>query len=556
MVGRPEGPPPEGGLPAAAKGDLTQWAGGDIVGRDKIAGDWVYGDKYEIHNYGSAPTQLRAHRGVPPPTVPGLPSPYLARPELLAQGRAALLTPVKTRRARTVGLVGMGGAGKSVVARALAHDGNVQAAFPDGIVWLELGPRPDLPARQAQLAEILGDPRPPVVDLQQGLARLNGLLTGAACLIVLDNVWEYEHLRAFDLLEPRCALLLTSRHHDVLDRSALCCRVGLLDRQQAQELLAAWAGQDPAHLPAEAAEVALECGGLALALAIAGGLVADGRTWRSVRERLRRAHLNKLASRFRDYPYPTLLRALEASIAALTAEERARYLELAVLEGHGEVPVGVVQRLWQQGGLEELDGEDLIALLARRSLLQLDEASGTLTLHDLQFDYIRQELDPDAVRVLHARMATGYLAGWGGLDQRLPDLRAMHLFEPAERHGLLHLATHLISAGQDEAVHQLLAADWPTDPAFAGRGRAENAWYLAHERAGETAAYLRDVSLALRLAEAVTDQALASGEPAPSIGLEVRYALVTASIVSIAGNIPPALLVAVELPRSGGHMNA
>jgi NB-ARC domain/Domain of unknown function (DUF4062) len=213
-------------------------------------------------------------RQIPPSNVPVLPAQFVARAALLAEAKAALLASSTTPGTRQVGLVGMGGAGKSVLARALARDEQLRHAFPDGVVWLELGPSPDLVTRQAQLAEAFGDPRP-VVDVQQGLARLNALLAGASSLIVVDNVWQAEHLRAFALLEPRCALLVTTRNQDVLDRAATTLQVGLFDRRPALALLAAWAGQDPGDFPPEADEVADECGGLALALAIAGGMVAD-----------------------------------------------------------------------------------------------------------------------------------------------------------------------------------------------------------------------------------------------------------------------------------------
>ena len=42
-------------------------------------------------------------------------------------------------RTKADALHGMGGIGKSVVARALCDDPAVQAAFPDGILWATLG---------------------------------------------------------------------------------------------------------------------------------------------------------------------------------------------------------------------------------------------------------------------------------------------------------------------------------------------------------------------------------------------------------------------------------
>jgi hypothetical protein len=484
-------------------------------------------------------------RQVPHFSVPAVPAQFVARPQLLARARTALLAPSTTGEARQVGLVAMGGSGKSVLARALAHDKQVREAFPDGVVWLELGANPDLLARQAQLVEAFGDPRP-VVDLQQGSARLNALLAGAACLVVADNVWQAEHLRAFALLEPRCALLATTRDLDVLDRSAAVVPVGLFDSAQARQLLAAWASQDPNSLPPDADEVAEECGGLPLALAIVGGLVADGRSWHNVRERLRRADLDKLKGRSSNYPYPDLLRALEASVSALSREQRDRYLELAVFEGPGGVPVEVVHQLWRQAGLDDLDSEDLLLLLVRRSLVQQDTTTGTVTLHDLQFDYVRRELGDNRVRAMHAYLADTCLSRWGGLDQRLPGLQADQVLDDkVDRYGLLRLVAHMAAASRADTIDQLLALDRPIQPGATEPARADNLWYAVHDEAGETSAYLSDVRLARQLAEAATDQALAQGDQASSIGREIRCGLMSASIVSIARNIPAPLLTAM-----------
>ena len=57
----------------------------------------------------------------------------------------ALTSAIQVKRAEV--LHGMGGVGKSVLARALCDDPAVQAAFPDGILWATLGQTPDLTAR-------------------------------------------------------------------------------------------------------------------------------------------------------------------------------------------------------------------------------------------------------------------------------------------------------------------------------------------------------------------------------------------------------------------------
>jgi hypothetical protein len=513
----------------------------------------------QSHDMGIRPSQVTdwpsIQRRMPPFSVPPMPPHFAARAELLAQARTALLECSQINAAtRMVGLVGMGGSGKSVLARALARDREIRRTFRDGIIWLELGPTPNLLARQAQLAEAFEDYRP-VIDLQQQMERLNRLLAGKACLVVLDNVWQSQHLRAFELREPESALLVTTRNQDILDWSVTVQPVHPLSQEQARGLLAAWAGQDPTMLPVEAEEVAKECGGLPLALAVAGGMVADGDAWRYVRDRLREADLGKLEIRLADYrEYADLLRVLEASVNSLEREQCELFLELAIFDGRGGVPVEVVQKLWQRSDLDDLDiVRHWIIRLARRSLLQYDTVTDTLTLHDLLFDYARHKLDDGRLQALHARLASTFLDAWGGLKHDLPTLWTSPLRDAVDRYGALHLASHLKGAEREEDIHRLLALNSPAAIVCDRAGRRENIWYAVHDRIGESAAYSSDVTLGWNLAKASTDEASVTIEPIASIGFEIRYSLVTASIASIAANIPPELIVALV---GSGHWTA
>jgi NB-ARC domain len=72
--------------------------------------------------------------------VPELPPHYLLREADLAGLKQKLLASGAnmgiTSQSSAVGVCGMGGTGKSVLAAALAHDSEVRQAFPDGIYWL------------------------------------------------------------------------------------------------------------------------------------------------------------------------------------------------------------------------------------------------------------------------------------------------------------------------------------------------------------------------------------------------------------------------------------
>ena len=492
---------------------------------------------------GPAGSGAPARRRVPASNVPALPEHFTRWAESFAAARAALLGPGRSDAARLVGLVGMGGAGKSVLACALGRDPQVRRAFRDGIVWLRMGPDRDPASGQKALAEALGEHRE--ADWQLRLDRLNQLLDGAACLVIIDDVWNREQLRGFRLSEPRSALLVTTRSKDALFHPSITHEVRPLGPGPARQLLARCADLVPAALPADAEEVGRQCGGSPLALVIAGGMAREGYRWRHLADHLRKADLPKFITALSGYAeYDNLFLVLDVSVSSLPAEDRDRYLDLAVFEDRGDVPVEVAFRLWRQAGLADSDCGALLFKLERRSLLRRGHGD-TFSLHSLQFKYARGRLGENRLQERHADLASMILHGWGGLDQGLPGLRTTRLGDPAERYSVLHIAAHLRAAARDDDIHRLLALESSAAVAAGPAAEAENTWYAVHDRMGESLAFAADVALAQDLARASADRALAAAEPAAGLGLEVRYALLSASMFSISASIPPPLVVAL-----------
>ena len=281
-----------------------------------------------------------------------------------------------------VGLVGMGGSGKSVLAAAAARDPRVRDAFPDGRFWLELGPDPPLLQLQASLAAALGDSTP-ITDVPQGRAQLSRLLAERRCLLVLDNVWDRTDLSAFAVAGPTGRLLVTTRDAAAVPGGT---RIMLeeLAPEAALQLLAGWTATPAGQLPAEAALVARECGYLPLALALCGAMIATGDYgWPGLLDLLRHADLGALHSRLVDYPHRSLAVALGASLGTLPPDARDRYMRLAVFNAEGPVPQAALQLLW---GLGQQDTAALVSDLAAKSLLRAE--ADRVSLHDLQMDYL------------------------------------------------------------------------------------------------------------------------------------------------------------------------
>ncbi len=353
--------------------------------------------------------------------VHALPANYLPRPSEIERLEQLVLADVSspvviTSARQTTALQGMGGLGKSVLAAAFARSCKIRRSFGDGVVWVTLGPEPNLAAALRVVGTAFRDDWEYYTDLPGSASRLADILAGRNCLLVLDDVWDATHAETFlNAAGPRCRLLVTTRDTDVVQSlGALPLALDVLGEEQALALLAGWAGQDARNLPAEAAEVARECGFLPLALAMGGAMAAGAPSrWLHVLHRLRTADLARIRRQFPNYPYPDLLRAIQVSVDALDPADRERYLQLAVFPKGVSVPDAALKVLWERLGIDQYDAQDTIDRLVSRSVLRRADEH-TVSLHDLHHDFLIAQT-PDAAR-LHNQLIEGYGAhcadGW------------------------------------------------------------------------------------------------------------------------------------------------
>ncbi len=419
-------------------------------------------------NYSAALAKLIASLRQPNPKlgglfgVPSLPPNFLGRPDLMRRVRDALLVDLQTTQVITgadahVGMQGMGGIGKSVLAAALARNREVRQAYPDGVVWIACGQKltdDDLLKRQRDLARHLGGDAT-FASLAQGQGVLRQLLAAKAVLLVLDDVWRAADAQAFDVLGPRCRMLVTTRDKGILDAlHGELVPVSLFTEPEALQLLADAVNVAPAALPAEAREVARECGLLPLALALCGGMARKrGGDFHSVLERLRRADLERIADRESiNEQHRSIWRAMQASVEMLPDDEQQRFAELSVFAPDQTVPEAAAATLWSHtGNLDDLDTEELLINLAERSLVQLDqntEAYGKVhrrfRLHDLLHDYaVRVAGEP---RVVHQKLLDAY-------RKKCPDGWQTG---PNDGYFFQNLCQHLATVGHDGELRLLL----------------------------------------------------------------------------------------------------
>jgi WD40 repeat protein len=424
--------------------------------REKTAGD---PDQLVLkHRVDPATVYLTAPAAAPRQLhgVPELPPHYLPRPAELDRLRALVVGEGSaalglTGRALRLGVQGMGGVGKSVLAAALARDEEVQARFPDGVFWVTLGQTPSLLSVQVELCRALGAAGEVFAGVKEGQARLGELLADRACLVVVDDAWSLEAVTALGATGPRGRVLVTTRDAGILmGLGAAGCDVDVMEEGQALALLARWAEQDVEGLPEVAREVARECGRLPLALAMVAASVR-GRPdrWANALHKLQTADLGAIKRAFPDYPYPDLLKAIQVSVDALGPGDREWYLDFAVFPEDVAVPEAVLVTLWKAGGLEADEAQDVLDRLESASLLRREEEEGRYRLHDLQRDYVVKYAGAPAA--LHGRLVDAYAAvcpgGWAS--------------GPEDGYFFGRLTWHMKAAGRPGEVRELLLTyDW------------------------------------------------------------------------------------------------
>jgi hypothetical protein len=209
-------------------------------------------------------------------TAPPRVANYLERPEALKAVRDALFAEDHRQPIALTALHGMGGIGKTVLAKALTDDEVVQQAFPDGIVWITAGKerKRDFVEEMREVAKALGDDLRRYKKPLECENQYRTTIANKAALIVVDDVWSKADIEPLLAESPRSRFLFTTRDA-AIGRfvGAREHRTDLLDMPQSRGLLASWANLTIAELPATADDIIRECGRLPLAISMVGAML-------------------------------------------------------------------------------------------------------------------------------------------------------------------------------------------------------------------------------------------------------------------------------------------
>ena len=339
-------------------------------------------------------------------TTPPRVANYLERPEALHALRDTLFAEDHRQPIALTALAGMGGIGKTVLAKALTDDEVVQRAFPDGIVWITAGKerQRDFIEEMREVAKALGDDLSGYDNALACEHQYRTIIANKAALIVVDDVWSKTDIEPLLAESPRSCFLFTTRDA-AIGRfvSAREHQADLLGVEQSRELLALWANIAVANMPAVADEVIAECGRLPLALAVVGAMLrgANAEFWSDTLDLLRRADLSVIEDQLPE-GQQSFFKAVEVSFQSLKPEMRERYKALAVLLEDMVAPLPILQTLWN---VSEAETRLSSRQIMDRSLAQADGAGDSIRLHDLQLDYVRAQYPgKEALELIHGAL--------------------------------------------------------------------------------------------------------------------------------------------------------
>ncbi|MBP5974520.1 hypothetical protein HW132_17735 [Brasilonema sp. CT11] len=484
--------------------------------------------------------------------VPDLPSHFVERPEYSDDLKARLLTE-STLDSRTLVITaihGLGSVGKSTLTAALAHDPEVQTRFCDGILWATLGQEPDVLSLLSGWVQALGDYSFKPTSVEATSPHLRTLLYDKDVLLVVDDAWNTKDAQAFNVGGSRCQVLITTREASIAEvLKASTYSLDIMTSDQAMELLTKKLKREITGAERQSAEnLAKGVGYLPLALELAAAEVVNGTTWD---ELLR--DIQQEVARLKSFDRPgaeeitdeaslkrlSLTASLNLSVKRMPREKQQHFSWLGVLpEDVININKKMAATLWE---MDERDAAKTLQYLRNKALLltgvPLADNTPTYRLHDLFHDLARNLLTaaPQPTR-------TGDLPGLGFnlVDAHAEFLKKYrqkiqnNLWHTLPDDGYIHqrLVWHLEKAGQVEKIHSLLREESAT---------GNNGWYEAREKLGQTAGYITDISRAWELAEKNWKISTLS----QVVSLQCRYGLITASLNSLAANIPVELLLAL-----------
>jgi len=339
-------------------------------------------------------------------TAPNLIPDFIARSVELDRLRHALLDDATDKDTILTALTGSGGVGKSVMASALCQDELVQAAFPDGVLWIPVDQHADdLVDQLRTVGTLLGDSAEKYTSVAEATENLHALLARRSALIVLDGVTDAATVTPFRTSAPACRVLVTTRSQTLAPTvGANAVELGAFTAEQAIGLL----GIVTQTTDPQFAAIAKQLGNLPLALKLAGSRLKNGMSaeeWLTDFQRLTQG----LPDHEHHTPEQAIALCFDLSVEHIPADDRRLYDALGVFQADQAIAQEAVIRLWRatEATLSEHGCLELIEELARLGLVTHDAEAQIIRISNLLHEYTRAKLG-EALTATHDRLLRAY----------------------------------------------------------------------------------------------------------------------------------------------------
>ncbi|KAG7948147.1 hypothetical protein I3843_14G132600 [Carya illinoinensis] len=285
---------------------------------------------------------------------------------------------------RFVGIHGMGGVGKTTLAKIIYDRVSSNCQFEGRIIISfirEKSTASDLASLQTQLLYVIMQERIEVSDPHEGIEMIRSRMRNKKVFIVLDNVDSDEQLEALagdhNWFGPGSRVIITCRDSHLLKINKVddMCAVQLLQPADALQLFSLSAF-DETHPPEDYKDLSMDfvnyAGGLPLALKVLGRFLF-GRTinfWEGARDNLKNA-----------IPITKIFDILKISFDGLEEPQKKLFLDVACFSD---------QRIYVN--FKKIYSADVIQVLIDKSLVSKDDVyfKERLTMHDLLKEMGRQ----------------------------------------------------------------------------------------------------------------------------------------------------------------------
>ncbi|KAL1547791.1 putative disease resistance protein [Salvia divinorum] len=345
-----------------------------------------------------------------------------------------LVSKVKdeTRRKRVVKIYGMGGLGKTTLARKVYHHRDLQSYAR---AWVCITQQFEHKAVFSKILKQLdSNAKVDGLEVEDMVTRIHSLLVARKCVIVIDDIWEDVHWEIIRKAFPvNCNVILTTRYENIAHQQSEPHKLRFLTQDEGWALLQKVADFSPVDADLKSFEdigrqIASKCEGLPLSICVIGGILRQNE---HTLAECRKINVN-IGSYLRHgegvEEYTRVKQVLELSFDALPYYLKPCFLYLACFPEDHKIGTEKLYLLWMaEGFISHQDNgpnetlrdvaQRYLTELAMRCMVQLHEAEiysprdkfDWCGVHDLMHDLCSSKAEEE--NFLKRIDASKYLCG-------------------------------------------------------------------------------------------------------------------------------------------------